>query len=554
MSKLFFLPVLLIFVGCSKKDSSGNDTGNPPVPGSFSQQLITINGNTFQPFQGIPVQPAISLKFSAPVSKQSASSNIQITTTTDIVIPSQIGYLANDSVVTITPQLSLQYLTRYKVKLLGALKSAAGATIAVPTETLFYTSIDSSDKFPLLTDSAMVQLTQQQTFKYFWDFGHPVSGLARERNTSGDLVTSGGSGFAVMAILVGVHRGFISRSQGLNRLQTIVSFLKNTAQRFHGAYPHWLNGANGQVIPFSKKDNGADLVETSYLIQGLLCARQYFAGSDAAETALRADINNIWQGVEWNWFRKNNENVLYWHWSPNFAWEMNLPIKGWNEALITYVRAASSPTFNIPKLVYDNGWAGNGNMRNGASYFGYQLQLGPNQGGPLFFAHYSFLTLNPFGLTDAYANDQMQVVNHTRINYEYVKANPKHYYGYSDQNWGLTASDISNGYSASSPTNDLGVIAPTAALSSFPYTPMESMKALRFFYYKLGDKLWGDYGFRDAFSLQEPWFASSYLAIDQGPIILMIENYRSGLLWNLFMSCPEIKTGLKSLGFQSPYL
>ncbi|RYF81812.1 MAG: beta-glucosidase, partial [Chitinophagaceae bacterium] len=209
---------------------------------------------------------------------------------------------------------------------------------------------------------------------------------------------------------------------------------------------------------------------------------------------------------------------------------------------------------SIPKIAYDNGWASNGAMRNNNTYFGYQLPLGPNLGGPLFFEHYSFLGINPFGLTDAYANYQTQVINHTKINYEYVKANPKGYYGYSDQSWGLTASDIPSGYTASSPTNDVGVIAPTAALSSFPYTPAESMKALKFFYYKLGDKLWGTYGFKDAFSLHEPWFANSYLAIDQGPIVVMLENYRSGLLWNLFMSCPEIKTGMTTLGFQSPHL
>ena len=405
-----------------------------------------------------------------------------------------------------------------------------------------------------LSDSALLELVQKQTFKYFWDFAHPVSGLARERNTSGETVTSGGSGFGLMAILVGINRGFITRTQGLMRLQTIVSFLKNTAQKFHGAFPHWLNGTTGAVIPFSAKDNGADLVETAYLLQGLLCARQYFNGGNADEISLRADINSIWQGVEWNWFRQNNQNVLYWHWSPNYAWDMNVQIKGWNEALITYALAASSPTYSIPKIVYDNGWASNGVMKNGASYYNYVLPLGPDKGGPLFFEHYSFLGINPFSLTDAYANYQTQTINHTKINYEYCKANPKGWYGYSDQVWGLTASDIPAGYTASSPTNDVGVIAPTAALSSFPYTPTESMKALKFFYYKLGDKLWSDYGFKDAFNLNEPWFADSYLAIDEGPVVVMIENYRSGLLWNLFMSCPEVKTGMKSLGFQSPYL
>jgi hypothetical protein len=355
-----------------------------------------------------------------------------------------------------------------------------------------------------------------------------------------------------MAIPVGVERGFITRAQGLTRLQTVVSFLKNTADKFHGAFPHWLNGSTGKVIPFSPLDNGADLVETSYLMQGLITARQYFNGADAAETALRNDINTIWNGVEWDWFRKGGENKLYWHWSPTADWAMNMPIRGWNEALITYVMAASSPTHSIPKAVYDEGWALNGSIKNGNSYYGTVLPLGPAYGGPLFFAHYSFLGINPKSLSDTYANYFTQNVAHSQINYKHAVLNPNRYFGYSDSTWGLTASDIPNGYTASSPTNDVGVIAPTAALSSFPYTPTESMKALRFFYYVLGDKIWKQYGFVDAFSLKDLWFADSFLAIDQGPIIIMIENYRTQLLWKLFMSAPEVKNGLRSLGFQSP--
>ena len=290
------------------------------------------------------------------------------------------------------------------------------------------------------------------------------------------------------------------------------------------------------------------------MLEGLLTARQYFNRTDPVETSLRSDINSIWTTVEWNWFRQNNQNVLFWHWSPNLAWVINAQIKGWNEALMTYVLGASSPTYSIPKIVYDNGWASNGGIVNNSSYYGYQLPLGPSVGGPLFFEHYSFLGISPNGLNDMYANYQTQAVNHTKINYEYCKANPRGFYGYSNLCWGLTASDIQGGYTASSPTNDVSVIAPTAALSSFPYTPVESMQALKFFYYKLGDKIWGQYGFVDAFSLNNAWFADSYLAIDEGPIIVMIENYRSGLLWNLFTSCPEVKQGMRNLGFTAPYL
>lgn len=451
----------------------------------------------------------------------------------------------------ISPTVDLDPFSNYQIIIPNGLITEAGGKILNSPTISISTGLDNKDKFPRISDNDLLTLIQKQTFKYFWDFGHPNSGLARERNTSGDVVTTGGSGFGVMSIVVGVNRNFVTRSEALDRLQKIVDFLK-TADTFHGAFPHWLNGNTGKVQPFSAKDNGADLVETSLLLQGLLVARQYFDGADATETQLRTDINQIYKNVDWNWFRKSNENQLYWHWSPNYEFDINLKIKGWNESLIVYVLAASSPTHTIPKLVYDNGWADNGAIKNGNSYYGITLPLGPANGGPLFLDHYSFLGLNPFGLKDAYADYQQQVTAHTKINYNYCVANPKGFAGYSKDCWGLSASDINGGYTASSPNNDRGYIAPTAAISSIAFAPEESLAAIRFFYYKLGDKMWGEYGFKDAFSLSDPWFASSYLAIDQGPQIVMIENYRSGLIWDLFMSCPEVKTGLIKLGFQSP--
>ncbi|MEO5563509.1 MAG: glucoamylase family protein [Chitinophagaceae bacterium] len=537
---------------CSKKTTPDPVSEIPPAINITGK---TINGQSVSSINySIGIAPTIKLSFSAPLARNLVASSIGFKSAAGTSVPYTISYEKNDSTLVLQPSSSLTYLTRYSIGVATTLRSVAGGGLIGVDSIHFITKIDSSRKFTTITDNALLDLVQQQTFKYFWDFGHPVSGLARERNTSADIVTSGGSGFGIMAIVTGVNRNFITRTQGLARMQTIVAFLKNTAQTFHGAYPHWLNGATGLVVPFSTKDNGADLVETSYLVQGLLCARQYFNDAGAAETTLRTDINTICNKVEWSWFRQNSQNVLYWHWSPNFNWEMNVQIKGWNECLITYVLAASSTTFAVPPVVYTSGWAGGSGFINGSTYFGYQLPLGPPQGGPLFFSHYSFLGINPNGLSDAYANYATQTKNHTLINYNYSKQNPKGYFGYSDSVWGLTASDIPNGYAASSPTNDLGVIAPTAALSSFPYTPAESMAALKFYYYVLGDKLWKQYGFVDAFSLKDPWFADSFLAIDEGPIIVMIENYRSGLLWNLFTSCPEIKAGMTGLGFAAPYL
>ncbi|HZF33571.1 MAG TPA: glucoamylase family protein [Candidatus Angelobacter sp.] len=405
-----------------------------------------------------------------------------------------------------------------------------------------------------LDDAALLELVQRQTFRYFWDFGHPVSGLSRDRTNGGpDEVTSGGSGFGVMAIIVAVKRGWITRQQGLERLMTMVKFLAK-AGSYHGVLPHFWNGATGQTLAFSRKDDGGDLVETSFLIAGLLCARQFFDGKDKQEIELRSRINSLWLDVEWDWHTRDGANVLYWHWSPNNGWSMNHEIRGWNECLITYFMAAASPRYPIAAKTYHRGYCEGRDFRNGRKYYDIELPLGPDYGGPLFFTQYSFLYLDPRGLKDRYADYWHQNVQHTLINREHCVRNPKGFKGYGADCWGLTASDNYEGYSAHAPHNDLGVITPTAALSSFPYAPDHCMQALRHFYEKLGDRIWGEYGFKDAFSESKNWVADSYLAIDQGPIIIMIENHRTGLLWDLFMSCPEVQEGLKKLGFESPRL
>jgi hypothetical protein len=556
MRRSFIITALVLVLGCGKKETPDPVPPTPPTNFALSSWFID-NLENRSPTENASITPLIRLKFGAKLNRSTVPAAISLAELSGSTVNCNTSFENGDSTVVMTPTSAMKFLTRYKLVVTQDLRSTNGGRPVTESNIAITTRIDSSRKFPAISDDELLTLVQRQTFKYFWDFGHPVSGMARDRNTSGDLVTSGGTGFGVMAIPVAISRGFISRSEGLARTQTIVSFLKNKAQRFHGAYPHFLNGNTGAVIPFSTKDDGADLVETSFLVMGLITSRQYFNGADPAETALRNDINEVCNGVEWSWFRKDNGNVLYWHWSPNYAWDMNLPIRGWNECLVTYVMAAASSTYTIPATVYTSGFAGNGTngFINGRSFYGYTLPLGENFGGPLFFSHYSFLGIKPNGLTDPYANYQQQVVNHSLINYNHCRINPNAYYGYSDSVWGLTASDIpGNRYTASSPLNDVGVIAPTAALSSFPYTPTESMKALKFFYYVLGDKLWGQYGFKDAFSFKDTWFADSYLAIDQGPIIIMIENHRTGMVWDLFTSAPEVKAGMKKLGFSATYL
>jgi len=440
-----------------------------------------------------------------------------------------------------------------------------------------------SESIPVkLTDAQLLDTVQYYTFQYFWDGAEPNSGLARERfhvdgvypQNDENIVTTGGGGFGLMAILTGIHRGFITREQGLQRFEKIVSFLKN-ADRFHGAWPHWLNGENGKVKPFSTYDDGGDLVETAFLIQGMLAVKQFLTIGNEREKRLAERIDKLWREVEWDWYQ-NGQHVLYWHWSPDYGWKMNFPVHGYNECLIMYILGASSPTHPINPASYHEGWARNGEIMGKHEKYGYTLTLNHNgaeeEGGPLFWAHYSYLGLDPRNLSDKYANYWENNVAQTMINRAHCIENPHGYKGYGENCWGLTSSysvkgaaeyfrgqtsekpvpdsaSVEVGYAGHKPSFDLGVIAPTAALSSIPYAPDEVMSVIRHFYEDLGDKLMGPYGFYDAFSEEYNWWPKKYLAIDQGPIVDMIENYRSGLLWDLFMKDEDVQNGLKKLGF-----
>ena len=406
-------------------------------------------------------------------------------------------------------------------------------------------------------DATLLDKVQKQTFRYFWEFSEPNSGMARERsqesafeNNSFDIITIGGSGFGLACFPVAVERGWIERAMAVRRLQKILRFLEG-ADTYYGAYSHWYFGSTGKTRPFSVHDDGGDIVETSFLIMGLLINRQYFSRDNIEEQEIRNRITAIWEAVQWDWYTQGNKAIT-WHWSRKNEFKMNIQVSGWNEALITYILAAASPTHSIDKATYDVGWARNGDMKNGKRFFKHKLFLGEDYGGPLFLSQYSFIGIDPRGLKDQYVHDYFeQNRNHSIINYNYCVTNPEGFEGYGESCWGITASDNYNGYSAHSPLNDLGVITPTAALSSFPYTPLESTKALKYFF-KRKDELWGEYGFYDAFSDQFNWVSDGYLAIDQGPIVAMIENYRTQLLWSLFMQDKDVLRGLKKLGFSGP--
>lgn len=413
---------------------------------------------------------------------------------------------------------------------------------------------------PEISEDSLLTLVQKQTIEYFHTGAEPNSGLARERiHIDGvyplhdkDIVTTGASGFGMMALLVGIERGFISRKEAVKQFKKMANFLEK-ADRFHGAWPHWLDGKTGKTKPFSKKDDGADIVETSFLLQGMLAVREYFQDGNEEEKELAQQMDQMWREVDFQWFTRG-ENVLYWHWSPNYGWDMNFKIGGYNECLLTYVLAASSPTYPISREVYDEGWARNGDIVSDEIYYDLPLVLDHYESsddpvGPLFWAHYSYLGLNPKGLHDAYGDYWQLNVSHALSIYRYCIDNPKNYAGYGPECWGLTSSYSMDGYANHHPGYDLGVISPTAAISSLPYTPEESMAFLRYIYAPERDSLVGIYGPYDAFSIEHQWYVERYLSVDQGPIPVMIENYRTGFIWDLFMKAPEVQAGLKKLGF-----
>ena len=409
-----------------------------------------------------------------------------------------------------------------------------------------------------MTDDELLTMVQQASFRYYWEGASPVSGMARENIPGNDsIVATGASGFGMMALVVGVDRGFITREQGVERMLKIARFLER-ADRFHGAWAHFMDGSTGKALPlFGAYDDGADLVETSFMLEGLLTTREYFDRDTTSERELRDRITRLWQGVEWSWFRRDSKNdAIFWHWSPDYAWYIHNRLTGWNEVMITYLEAIASPTHAVPASFYYSGWAGDKEYSKPHEVEGVELKVGAGVGGPLFFTHYSFMGFDPRGIHDKYTDYFDQNRNMAKINLAYCERNPAGHAGYGADDWGITAVDGPGGYVPYEPNPannfelDDGTIAPTGAVSSMPYLPEESIRALKHFYRDEGAELWGPFGFRDAFNQQQDWVANINMGLNQAPMVVMIENYRTGLIWKTFMKNPEIKSALDRIGFK----
>ena len=421
----------------------------------------------------------------------------------------------------------------------------------------------------VLTDDELLTMLQEAAFRYYWEASGARTGMARE-NVPGDdrIVATGATGLGLHALVAAVDRKFITRGQGLERLETLVSFLER-APRYHGAWSHYYNDETDATMPlFGMYDNGGDIIETAYMIQGLLTVRGYFNRKDARERSLAKRITALWEAVEWDWYRQSPDSpFLYWHWSPQWGYQIHHPLIGFNESITAYLLAIASPTHPVPASMYYSGWASqiesaqqyregwSGNTdgklyANGQTYYGIKLDVGVGTGGPLFFQHYAFMGFDPHALRDRYTTSYFENSRRVaEINRAWCIENPKGFEGYGANAWGLTASFGFNGYTTPAPDkfNDEGTLTLTGALASFPYTPEASMAAFKHFYRDLGAELWGIYGPRDNYNPSQNWVAAHFMGLNQAPIVAMVENYRTGLLWRSFMSNPEIGAMLKKL-------
>ena len=418
------------------------------------------------------------------------------------------------------------------------------------------------------SDDELLTMVQEASFRYYWDAAEPNSGMARESQPGDDdTIALGASGFGVMAMIVAAERGFVSRAATAERLLKITAFLER-ADRFKGAWPHFISGRTGKPIPmigayFGIYDDGADLVETSFMMQGLLAARGYYTRDTPAERRLRARITALWEAIDWDWFRATpKRDALYWHWSPNYGFQMANRLQGWNETHITYLLAIASPTHPAPASIYHTGWARVGGTEPFGvprEYFGITTtqsfypptQTSPGSPGPLFFSHYSYLGYDPRGFRDRFSNYFTANQRLSQINHAYAVANPFKYKGYGADSWGITAIDgPDDQYHEYKPyLEDDGTLAPTGAISSYAYTPAASLLAIKHWYRDRGAELWDIYGFRDSFNERWDWFSGITMGLNQAPQVVMIENGRTGLVWRAFMSNPEIAAMQKKIGF-----
>ena len=407
-----------------------------------------------------------------------------------------------------------------------------------------------------LDTNQLLTEVQEAGFRYFYDYAQPVSGLSRiGTRANPDVCSSGDTGFGMFNLVVGIDRGFITRPQGISRALKILTFLTGKADRFHGAFSHLIDGSAGKALPFGHDDDGADIVETAFLMQGVLLWREYFSGTGPDEVEIRKLSDGLWRAVEWDWFatRENGQSFMRWHWSPDHGWLENDKITGFNECQIVYLLALASPTHAVQPQVYWQGWQ-TALYATHRMQFGIPLELGPHDfGPPLFWIQFSYLGLDPHSVRFDGKTYFEHFNDICRIEMLYGQSRSNHFEGYGSF-WGWTAGYGPDNYKEYLPGGiDDGTINPSAAISSMPYVPDASRALLFELYANHGSQCWGPFGFYDSFNLSRNWFARDYLGNDVGPLAPMIENYRTGLCWKIFMNAPEIRNALKMLNSRTEH-
>jgi hypothetical protein len=424
---------------------------------------------------------------------------------------------------------------------------------------------------------AFLDNLEHDTFNFFWKTTDPQTGLTPDRFPDSEFSSVAGIGFALTAYVVGVKRGYVTRAQAAERTLTTLNFLLQAPQGsqetgqagYKGFFYHFLDMKDGNRYENSELST----IDTALLMAGVLTSQSYFVKDKDVERKIRDDAETLYGRVDWTWaYSREHKPLISLGWFPETGF-MSYDWSGYNEAMILYILALASPKHPIESNAWDK-WTSTYQWK---TFYGYSYV----NFGPLFGHQYSHIWIDFRGIQDKYMRSKGidYFENSRRATYAdraYCMDNPEKWHGYSDMMWGLTASDgpnpgkiPRNGFhnywargSSAEYRRDDGTLAPTAAGGSVAFAPAISVPTLAYLRTELGDKLYGEYGFRDAFNLSYPgasksspgWFAKDYLAIDEGPILLMIENYRTALIWNLMKRNKHIKDGLHIAGFKGGWL
>ena len=414
------------------------------------------------------------------------------------------------------------------------------------------------------SDDAFLDYVERQTFRYFWDEANPRNGLIRDRSGEGSPCSIAAVGFGLSAINIAVERGWIERADGATRVLRTLQTLWDTPQGaratgcagYHGWFYHFLDMNTGTRAPGSELSS----IDTALLMMGVIDAGQFYdRPADPAEARIRQLSAQLLSRLDWKFMVDPKEQLVNMDWNPERGFGAARWV-GYNEGSCLYLLALGGATNALPFSLWD-GWT---RGYHWCDCYGQTLLPEP----ALFTHQYSQVWIDFRGIADNCMRQRHSgYFENTRVatlvQQHYAVENPRRFPNYGTNEWGFTACDGPDkvvdgvfypGYLArGAPAGiDDGTIAPTAAASSLPFAPETCLATLRHLYDTYGNKLWTTEGFRDAYNVKARWFAKDLLGIDQGPALLMIENYRTGSTWSRMMASATIQRGLERAGFTAP--